>query len=114
MYTQRGTRNISSRFSSLVVLCCAGIVLASTQARASEDKPDYPVSVEVFAPATGDHAGIGGRGWFIDLAIIYDTPLANTGFTGFQLTGPGAHNNVGSMPGTFSPGRDDQIGRAHV
>lgn len=109
MNTQRGNCNVPFRFSSLVVLCCAGMVLASTQANASDDKPGYPVTVEVFAPAKGDHAGIGGRGWFIDLAIIYDTPLANTGFTGFQLTGPAAHNNIAPMPGTFSLGADDRL-----
>src|SRR5438552_663659 len=62
-----------------------------------------PVTVELFAPESGDHAGIGGIGWFIDIAIEYDNmTLAQTGFTGFQLTGPGAHNNVAPFPGTFS------------
>ncbi len=109
MKTQRGNRNVPFRFSSVVLLCFAGMTLASTQAGANDDKPGHPVTVEVFAPAKGDHAGIGGRGWFIDLAIIYDTPLANTGFTGFQLTGPAVHNNVAPMPGTFSIGADDRL-----
>lgn len=73
------------------------------------NRADHPVQVEMFAPADGDRAGIGGRGWFVDLAIIYDKPLAGTGFTGEQLTGPGGHNNVPPMPGTFSTGVDDRL-----
>lgn len=87
-----------------------------TTAVAGEHKKHYPVSIEMFAPARGDRVGIGGRGWFVDLAIAYDTPLAQSGFTlngdgqaGFQLTGPGGHNNIGPMPGTFSLGRDERL-----
>jgi len=112
MNTQRSNRGIPHRLSSLVLLCCAGMALTSTQASADDDRYDKhgnPVTVEVFAPAKGDHAGIGGRGWFVDLAINYDTPLANTGFSGFQITGPAGHNNVTPMPGTFSPGADDRL-----
>ena len=98
--------NISRRLSNLGFLCCAGLALASTRATADDDKP---VTVKMFAPAQGDHAGIGGRGWFVDLAVNYDKPLANTGFSGFQLTGPAGHNNVAPMPGTFSAGADDRL-----
>jgi hypothetical protein len=65
--------------------------------------------IKMFAPVNGQRAGIGGFGWLVDLAIDFDVPLERTGFTGFQLTGPGAHNNVPPMPGTFSPGRDDRM-----
>lgn len=78
----------------------------------SSDKGDdekKSVKIEMFAPAKGDHVGIGGKGWFVDLAIGYDTPLAATGFTGFQLTGPAGHNNVAPFPGTFSAGKDDRL-----
>jgi len=70
---------------------------------------DRPVEVKMFAPASGDRVGIGGRGWFVDLAIQFDTPLANIGFSGFQLTGPAGHNNIAPMPGTFSVGIDDRL-----
>jgi hypothetical protein len=63
----------------------------------------------MFAPKGGDHAGVGGFGWFIDLAVEFDVPLERTGFNGFQLTGPGVHNNAAPMPGSFSPGRDDRM-----
>jgi hypothetical protein len=33
---------------------------------------DMPVHVEMFAPAKGDNVGIGGRGWFVDLALQYE------------------------------------------
>lgn len=84
------------------------------------------VKIEMFAPEDGVNVGIGGRGWFVDLAIEFQTPLAQTGFTvnadgkpGFQLTGPnapasaafaaGVHNNVNPFPGTFSLGSDDRL-----
>jgi hypothetical protein len=69
-----------------------------------------PVDVEILAPSRGDNAGIAGAGWFVDLDIEFrDTPLAATGFTANQLTGPGVHNNVAPFPGTFSTGADDRM-----
>lgn len=73
------------------------------------DRDDRTVRVEMFAPAKGDHVGIGGRGWFIDLALQYETTLGQTGFSAFQLTGPAGHNNVAPFPGTFSIGADDRL-----
>lgn len=67
------------------------------------------VDIKMFAPKNGDRVGIGGRGWFVDLAIAYEHPLAATGFNGFQLTGPAVHNNVAPFPGTFSLGIDDRL-----
>jgi len=95
--------------SGILLLCCAGLAFTSVQASASNNSEDDLVSVEVLAPAKGDHAGIGGLGWFVDLAITYDTPLTNTGFSAFQLTGPAGHNNIAPMPGTFSAGADDRL-----
>ena len=75
-----------------------------------------PVSVDVLTPERGHRVGIDGKGWFVDLEIEFDTTLADTGFTAnadgspdFQLTGPGPHNDVPPMPGTFSPGPDDRL-----
>ena len=75
-----------------------------------------PVAVDVLTPERDHRVGIEGKGWFVDLEIRFDTTLANTGFTvnadgspGFQITGPGPHNDVPPMPGTFSPGPDDRI-----
>lgn len=67
------------------------------------------VEVKMFAPKSGDHVGIGGRGWFVDLALEFEVPLEETGFSGFQLTGPAVHNNVPPFPGTFSLGKDDRL-----
>lgn len=82
-------------------------VLSSTGAMASGD--ERSIEVEMFAPKNGDHVGIGGRGWFVDLAISYDHPLSATGFSDFQLTGPGVHNNVAPFPGAFSLGADERL-----
>lgn len=72
--------------------------------------PHIPsVYVEMFAPAPDDHVGIGGRGWFVDLALGFDAPLSQTGFSALQLTGPATHNNVAPFPGTFSLGADDRL-----
>ncbi|MDP1862691.1 MAG: hypothetical protein Q8K52_02160 [Thiobacillus sp.] len=67
------------------------------------------VDIKMFAPKNGDRVGLGGRGWFVDLAISFEHPLAATGFSGFQLTGPAVHNNVAPFPGTFSLGIDDRL-----
>lgn len=83
--------------------------LSSVGAMAGSKGDERSVEVKMFAPKSGDHVGIGGRGWFVDLAITYDHPLEATGFTGFQLTGPAGHNNVAPFPGTFSPGADDRL-----
>ena len=88
----------------------SGPVSTASAANSSDkDKEEKSVKIEMFAPAKGDHVGIGGKGWFVDLAIEYEAPLAATGFTGFQLTGPAAHNNVAPFPGTFSAGKDDRL-----
>ena len=55
--------------------------------------------IEMFAPVNGQRVGVGGFSWFVDLAIDFDVPLKRTGFIGFQLTGPGAHNSVPPIPG---------------
>lgn len=83
--------------------------LSSVGAMASSNENEGSVEVKMFAPRSGDNVGIGGRGWFVDLAITYEHPLAATGFTGFQLTGPAGHNNVAPFPGTFSAGVDDRL-----
>jgi hypothetical protein len=82
---------------------------ADRDGHGAKDDDEKPVQVEMFAPAKGDHVGIGGRGWFVDLALQYNTMLDVTGFSGFQLTGPAGHNNVAPFPGTFSAGADDRL-----
>lgn len=68
------------------------------------------VDIEILAPENGDNAGLAGAGWFVDLELDFeDTSLAATGFTGLQLTGPAAHNNVAPFPGAFAPGQDDRM-----
>ena len=92
--------------------CLLGTALAFSalaSAGTLADDRDRPAEIKMFAPKSGDRVGIGGRGWFVDLAIEFETPLAQTGFSDFQLTGPAGHNNVPPMPGTFSLGVDDRL-----
>jgi hypothetical protein len=94
-----------------IALAFAAISLIASAAAIAEtdNATDKEVEVKIFAPKSGDRVGVGGIGWFIDLAMDFDTTIEKTGFTGFQLTGPGAHNNVAPMPGTFSLGADDHL-----
>ena len=71
--------------------------------------PSGGAHVKIFAPHSGDQAGLGSRGWFVDLRADFDVPLARTGFTDLQLTGPGAHAATAPFPGTFSLGQDDRF-----
>jgi len=88
----------------------ATTTLTSANAASNAGADTKQVHVEVFAPSDGDNAGIGGAGWFVDLDVDFDgSTLAQTGFTGLQLTGPAAHNNIAPFPGTFSTGRDDRM-----
>ena len=85
---------------------------SAVQANASADNGDKkPVKIEVFAPERHSNAGIEGKGWFVDMEIDFPGGpggLAQSGFTGFQLTGPAGHNNVAPFPGSFSTGHDDR------
>lgn len=94
-------------FSKYIVAAVMGFTpLISVSAFADDDNE---ILIEMFAPEQGYHVGSGGRGWFVDLALEFETTLDRTGFSAFQLTGPGAHNNVPPMPGTFSLGADDRL-----
>jgi len=93
--------------AAALLIAVAGAVNAAPAAE--RDEKEDSVKVTVFAPDEGDRAGIGGKGYFVDLAIEFEAPLEATGFTGFQLTGPAGHNNVPPFAGTFSPGKDDRL-----
>lgn len=95
--------------TAVIAITTSLTALAGGYGMEPKDPDDKPVQVTMFAPAKGDHVGIGGRGWFVDLAIEFDTALDKTGFSALQLTGPGGHNNVDPFPGTFSPGTDDRL-----
>ena len=69
-----------------------------------------PVGIEVFAPETGDRAGIGSLGFLVDMEVTFKhANLEQTGFTGPQLTGPGGHANILPFPGLAAPGHDDRF-----
>lgn len=83
---------------------------ASAHSSPNTAPANHPVQVEVFAPGAHDNAGAAGAGWFVDMEIdFHSATLAQAGFSGLQLTGPAAHNNVAPFPGTFSTGQDDRL-----
>lgn len=99
--------------TSLIAGLFASLLFSVSSMSANADNKSYKnhndINIELFAPAKGDSVGIGGRGWFVDIAVQYEGDLESTGFTDFQITGPGPHNNVAPFPGTFSPGTDDKL-----
>jgi hypothetical protein len=101
MRSARTTLAIAAVASAVAGIGVTGVARANDHHRQA--------SVEVFAPKSGDVAGVGGRGWFVDMAVNFDnSTLAGTGAS-LQLTGPGVHANAAPFPGTFSPGRDDRM-----
>lgn len=81
-------------------------VAASRRGHTSQEVAE----VEVFAPENGDVAGIGGIGWFVDIAVAFDhVPLAQTGFKQFELTGPGGHQNIQPFPAPAGQGKDESL-----
>jgi hypothetical protein len=106
------TRTTRAAAAAIATATAAGgLFLASPDAVADQGgSREEPVDVKVLSPRPGAHAGISGSGWFIDLAIDFETTdLASTGFTGLQLTGPAGHNNFPPAPGAFGTGNDDRL-----
>jgi hypothetical protein len=101
------TRKLLLAFSlvALVAAAAAGAT-AATDKRPSA-KPKRPVKVQVLAPRPGDIAGKESKGFFVDLALRYPS-LASSG-ADFQLTGPGAHQNLAPFPGAAAPGVDEKL-----
>jgi hypothetical protein len=106
MRSQAGRARIAA---AVMGVLASGMWMSAQASDDDMDGNDMPVHVDMFAPAKGDNVGIGGRGWFVDLALQYATTLDITGFSGFQLTGPAGHNNVAPFPGTFSAGADERL-----
>jgi hypothetical protein len=71
--------------------------------------PATPATVQLLTPRSGDHTGNGSKGWFVDVKANFSRPLAATGFSAEQLTGPAVHANVPPFPGGFGPGQDDRL-----
>lgn len=109
MRTECSQRKGLFHLSAVLLAGVAGCPFAGGAAAADAVPRVHPVTVDVFAPVKGNRAGIGGRGWFVDLALIYRAPLVRTGFSEFQLTGPEAHNNAAPFPGSFSAGADERL-----
>lgn len=110
-------KSLSPLVLFLSVACSGGgtPTSASSTVDKSSDRPtaepsSKPVAIDVFAPGEGDHAGVNGVSWFVDLDLEFPGDVRSTGFTGNQLTGPGVHNNVAPFPGVFAPGKDDRFG----
>lgn len=68
-----------------------------------------PVSIEVFAPESGSNAGDAGIGWLVDMEVDFPPGIKKTGFSGFQLTGPGGHANIPPFPRPGVLGRDESF-----
>ncbi|MCA1644168.1 MAG: hypothetical protein LC797_01455, partial [Chloroflexi bacterium] len=71
----------------------------------SEAGGSKSVNLAVFTPQSGDLAGVGGKAFLVDLAARFQGNLASTLWSP-ELTGPGAHQDTNSFPGTFAIGAD--------
>jgi hypothetical protein len=95
--------------AAVVVAICASAAAAYVSTSGASNRAK-PVRIEVFAPERGANAGANGFGWFVDMEVDFlGMNIQQAGFSGFQLTGPGVHNNVPPFPGLFSTGRDDRL-----
>ena len=90
---------------SVTLFGLAAVVAGPALARGDDDHDDdgKHAYIEIFAPGRGDVAGSGSRAFLVDMAIQFNTDLANTGVTP-ELTGPGPLAEAGPFPGTFSLG----------
>ena len=79
---------------------------AASAARVENDDPQ--VDIQVFTPKSGNVAGIGSRGFMVDLKADFNVPLAETS-AGLELTGPGVHQNAAPLPGAFGDGTNDKF-----
>lgn len=87
------------RQASLGFVITLVLALAMTAAQAEAGS----VNLDLFAPKSGDVAGVESRAFLVDLVARFDGDLASTGASP-ELTGPGGHQNVPPFPGTFGPG----------
>ena len=96
---------LQKRALAAVVTMMVGAVPAAFADDAGRAAPEgeKSASIKVFAPGKGDVAGVGSRGFLVDLAVQFNTDLAGTGAS-LELTGPGPLQNAGPFPGTFSLG----------
>ena len=93
--------------AAVTVVANASTSSASSAGASNRAKP---VRIEVFAPERGANAGANGFGWFVDMEVDFlGMNLHQAGFSGLQLTGPMAHNNIPPFPGKFSTGQDDRM-----
>ncbi|UWE08345.1 hypothetical protein [Actinacidiphila bryophytorum] len=88
----------------------AALPSANASAPADRGHRAQPVTVQVLSPERRDNTGAEGKGWFVDLELVFhDKATHKTGFTAPQLTGPAAHASTAPFPGLFSPGQDEAV-----
>jgi hypothetical protein len=110
---ERIPSNMKAKFSGrLVALASAAIITAAmgpagVSAKAA-DGGDLQVNIQIFTPKSGNLAGIGSRGFMVDLKADFNVPLNETG-AGLELTGPGVHQNAAPLPGAFGDGPNDKF-----
>jgi hypothetical protein len=98
----------------LVAVLVGSVAFLSVNASFANSKGEPPrnekVTVEVFAPGSGDNAGISNKAFLVDLAVDFKNyDLAQTGFTTPALTGPGVHSNAPPFPSVFGAGSNPKF-----
>ena len=97
-------------YGCVLAAASAAIVTASfgSGAASAAGGGDPQVNIQIFTPKSGNVAGIGSRGFMVDLKADFNVPLAETG-AGLELTGPGVHANAAPLPGAFGDGPNDKF-----
>ncbi len=97
----------------LIAVLAGSVAILSVNATfANQGEPprNERVTVEVFAPGSGDVAGISNKAFLVDLAVDFKNyDLEQTGFTTPALTGPGVHSNAPPFPSVFAAGSNPKF-----
>ena len=87
-------RKTFALMAALLICMCA----LAPAAQAKSGMREHSAELEVFTPRNGDLAGIGGKGFFVDLRARFDGDLASTG-AAIRTAPPGGAGAAADFPG---------------
>ena len=87
-------RRVVAMMAALFITICAFAPVAQAKTNSRE----HSAELEVFTPRNGDLAGVGGKGFFVDLRARFDGDLASTGVS-IRTAPPGGTGAAPDFPG---------------
>jgi hypothetical protein len=90
----------SSRLKAVAIMAALFITICAFApvAHAKTSSREHSAELEVFTPRNGDFAGVGGKGFFVDLRARFDGDLASTGVS-IRTAPPGGAGAAPDFPG---------------